>query len=300
MNVLPFVSIFLIVIALFSVSSLKDYKLSLSKKKILTGSLQVERLLRNKLYEKTYKRVPEKNLKEIDPTKALTRAPSTKNKSSRTFSREEPRRFVKFGLLLLLEQEHPELEALYAKVISRLYQNHERFTKVNFSKLLKEMISSGKDTLELKSIEDISFLDLYPKDSVLAKAYYKMLSGTHEYLLGKPFGYPALTEIFSLDKTEQKPIAFGGLNSFFLETFFGSEAALAILDKEKSEQEQTQGKRQTLNESQLKTILHEKLPSSLEGDKLIEYFYFEKPTIGKLDTVCFDKDTHIKASKPHL
>lgn len=301
MNILPFVTIFLIILAIFSFSSFKDYKIAILKKNTVEGSISAEREARNILVEKAFQKAPKKRLEKIEKGK------KTDKKNTLTedhFNRDDPQRWVKISLEVLFQDEkHPVFQEMIVKILDSFYSHTEFYhhsSSKNLAKdLLDALIKKAKKLSEETDTKKLNFLDLYPDDEVLSRVYYKMLKGTQEYNLVMKKGYPPLTDFFTLDIPSRKPVHFAGLSTPLLSAIFGDKVKKDILQEEASIRLANQH-RFILDETGLKNILHKSIHDNTEVDKMMEYFDFSRPVKRKLDIVCFEKNTHIKVTKPPL
>lgn len=303
MNILPFVTVFLIILAIFSSSSLKDYKVDVVKKNTIIGSIQAERSIRHLVIEKIYQKAPKKNLETI-ASKKEDQSKKIHLEEDYLFSRDDLERHKKLNLSPLFTKDHqPLLEELYAKAIEALYGHNSFYTRFPNKKLsqflLKSLIDKAQNLLKDNPNKKLMLTDLFPSDETLFEIYYKMLKGTQEYNLKMKKGYPPFSDFFTIDETKQKPIFFAGLSSEILEAFFGSEVKQKILEEE-ALLRLSQAKKTSLDETKFKDILHTLMAEDKKIDKLIEYFDFSKVKKTKLNFVYFEEKTHIKASKPAL
>lgn len=244
MNLVLFVTIFLLIFGAISHSYFESYhKFQLEARTIQTY-LTSMRLLRNKIEQRNSKRL-KKTAKESLPTSPSHATSPTTPSWNRNYY--PPNKDGKISLFPLMEvgKSSPLLYKIVLDYLHRLYR-HTSFYKADLMKpLLDALIQRG---LQLQhSGEPVTFTALYPKEKNLHDLYYKLLRGTNKYTTKSPsspqnepislIGIPPFTDFFSLEKKRQVSISFPFAPLVLLEVLFGQESTQAIYNKEQEHRE---------------------------------------------------------------
>lgn len=306
MNVLPFVAIFLTILATLSYSFLDKSKILLYEKEIALSYMKVERDLLKKLHREAFKKAPIKKISESTPIATAFSVDSKVEVDSSLSPRGDD--LSKMNLSPLFTENCPkEIQMICQNLLKILYQHAPFITSSSldeiFKTLLQSMIKSGKEKIAVckekeEEISTLSLSEFYPKNPQEHALFYKMLKGTHMYNLGME-GYPPLQDFFFFeeDKTPQL-LHFPSLSPLMLEVVFGREESLAILSKEiEVRTKNPERTLKTLSKEELVSLLHEKFPTKIYFDKLIEHLGFT--TKNKTEDIisAFDSKTSIKIER---
>lgn len=259
MNILFFVSTLLVILSFLSAASFHHVVSFESEKTSFTGHMEGLRRTRNMWQQKLF----------VDATKAATPASAALDKvpkkfksfsSHRKLTPPSPYSKLNIAELLFEEISSPLLRKSAEKLLMDLY-GEKPFTqsieRENWPHaLLSELIKIGKKKKELSDLQD-----LQPEAEPLRTLYYHMLKGSGAYNLETKQGYPPLSDFFSLEKNERKPIYFCFASYPVLTAVLGEEIAKEILQKEK-EKSTSEGGRRVLTKAELQALL-----VSAEGPK---------------------------------
>ncbi|MBM3184508.1 MAG: hypothetical protein FJZ64_04305 [Chlamydiae bacterium] len=224
MNILPFVTILILVISLLISSFFQGHKESSLSKLGLTGVTEAYRLARNSKQEDLLRKV--KNL------------PEEKQKGTKKYFRERITDNSKFNFSPLLKEENPFLEEVLQNFLERIYHCPKGFSKA--------LIESAKANPGFTSFEELSM----PQPEFHA-LWYKMLKGSPNY--PDAGEWPPFSHHLIL-RDEKEVIVIRKASLFLLQAFFGEEIAEAIVAKEK---EPDRGKKIQISDKELKEILTE-------------------------------------------
>lgn len=301
MHVLPFVSIFLIILTSLSYSFLDKSKTLIYEKQMALSYMKVERQLLRTLHREAFKKIPKKK-KSSEPSQKPAPNPEY---SPRLHSHSKMNLFP-----LLTEKTPSECQQVFKRLLKALYQNSpflDRSTiDVTLSHLSETIIKTGKNHLALcKSLkEDLSSIrlsDLYPETTSEHALFYKMLKGTHRYDLAKE-GYPPLEDFFCLEEHPEPYIAhFPSLSPLMLTVIFGTEEGLAILEEEQDLRTKTPERvLKTLSKEELVAFLNKQFPSKTSLSLVIEHLDFSSHSTKKEPLIVYDKLTHLQIEKTRV
>lgn len=308
MNILPFVAIFLIILATLSYGFLDKSKTLAYEKEVAISYLKVERRLLEKLHKEAFKKAPRKKSSTLASDASAKPVPKID-----TDPRLSPRdhSLAKMNLFPLFNDNCPvELHLLCQNLLKACYHSCSFFETATLNQTLQEllngMIKTGKEKIALciEKKEDLSLLnlsDFYPTEPSQHAIFYKMLKGTHVYTLGSQ-GYPPLEDFFFFQE-EKTPMVlhFPSLSKEMLEVIFGKEEANAILAKECDLRSKNPERvLKTLSKEELASLLHEQFPSKTYFDKMIQYLGFTPQQKKKNKIISFDEKTSIKIEKEKL
>ena len=252
MNILFFVSSFLVILSFLCASTFHTVASFESEKIGFLGNMTGLRQTRNKWQNKLF----------VDATKAPNPQAAAINKIPKIIKEYKshrdttiPYQYSKLNIADLLNTESSS--KLLQKTVSNLLKNlygHAPFIKESglehFEEILtKEMIKSGKKNKAVSTLQDLS-----PESEPLKSLYYKILKGSGDYNLKKNLGYPPLSDFLFLDEKERKPIYFHFASYHLLLALLGKDLADEILEKEESKSKISGGKR-TLTEEEFKALL---------------------------------------------
>lgn len=304
MNILPFVAIFLVLLAIFSSSFFENGKIFLLEKKASIGFLAAERELEQKIHLEAWKKAPKKKAEKKEGEE-LTKPLKDEDIAIleeievTEFSRENLTN-QKVNLFVFFNQDLDPRALLVFENFFKSFYEHAPFMKdsgKDLSEFLKNYRKAGIDLLERlrkenKESETLTLLDFYPASEDEKALYYPMLRGTNQP------GYPALEDVFCYRPQQNTKIfSFPSLSSSMLISIFGKDAAASIQEEERLlQQNDPKGLFKPLTQDQLKEVLHKKHPSQ-DFDAIIELLDFSRVKITDPFIIAEDAATSILRKK---
>lgn len=300
MNILPFISFFLLVIAGFFIAMQNMSENGCCRGMVLLGEFRAERAARNRIQSGLFETLSEA---ELDTTKStIKKTREQKISSLRNFKRISEKH--KLNIYPLLQTSHPQSTQLYIfslELLRALYSHCEFYTEKFPETILHSIIEAGKKWLEPDNQSHI--LQLIPSIRTELDSYviYQTLRGTNYYDVEKKEGIPPLLDFFTVSSDKKhKPLYFPLLRPIYLNVAFGEKCAQALLSREgeKKKNREKKNKKPILTKSELLQILEE-LPqgASFPFEEIMAY---SRPRIGKLDKkqACgIDQNTRIYITK---
>ncbi len=214
MNILPFVTILILVISLLISSCFQGYKETAFSKLGFIGKINAYRETRNSAEQSRFHvACPGTKKKSLNPDT------SEKEKSPSHF-REHITDNSKFNFAPLLKDESPFLE----EVLNRLLHNFYPDLPKGFTKAL---LTAARN---LPS-EEFSFENIVLPDKKLHAVWYKMLKGSPER--------PPLSHHLIFKKNKPEVVIASKASIPLLKAFFGEEITAAILEKEEEPDRKT-------------------------------------------------------------
>lgn len=302
MNILFFVSSFLLIFALFSAHVLKNSLFLETEERCSRGYVRSHIMLQNRYEKYKYKLFHQASIRRVtkgDQQEELKQAIHPTFRSHR--KEKNPPHIAKFNLAPLLESQEGQPKSLAyqtaAQFLERLY-GHTFFWQEAQKKdsrlshaLLDAMLTSSYSGEDVSSVAE-----MFPQDADLQKIFYKMLKGTKNYHLKEKQGYPPLEDFFRIDYQEKSAIFFSYAPYPLLCALFQEKVANEILSMEKKKWEKDQ-KLHTVTQNELETLLGTQT-QALKGKAIQEYdaiLNFSKKKI-HLETLCYtDEDSSITA-----
>lgn len=246
MNILPMVLVFITILTSLSYYSVSQTQFISQQQKLCTGFLQAQRSLINSRYKKIFK--ASKSLKEKKGTKMSQHL--------------KPIRPKQGGILNFYYLLDPTTEKMAMSVLESFFTNaygtYEPFEKMQNPSFVKEFIlalkEQGKKTLQER--DELTLVDLFPKDPTYRSLYYKMLKGTMPFK-SKFLSYPSLEKICIIkNQGSSKFFGFSQLSYEQLSWIFKEPIASAIEKKEiEINQSIEDGKKRTLFKHEVEEIL---------------------------------------------
>ncbi len=269
MNILPFVTILILVIALTISSFFGGFKESSFAKIGSTGLINAYRLARNSSEETRLENFASTLPKPAkDNTEKKPSPPKVKKNREKSF-RENITDNSKFNLTPLLKEDDPFLEEVFANYLLEIYQNTHlasdyKYDKKALPKLLaKEIVQAIKKLPS--ATESLEFEKIILASKSLHDIWYKMLKGSPSY--PNNGGWPPIGHFIVLIETKEPTVICATKASIpLLKAFFGEEITTAILTKEKEEER----KREPLVKAEIVPLLEEHSFSSAKR-KYITY-----------------------------
>ncbi|MDX8430817.1 MAG: hypothetical protein SNF33_03305 [Candidatus Algichlamydia australiensis] len=253
MNILPFITVFLLVFALLASSFMSGVGEITSTAKAHREYMADMRAERNKIETQLYEKTKRKHRKK-PPSPGLK-----KEKRERPYIsariRAKNSDFAKFNLFRLIsETQTPKtLDQAFSNLLHKLYSGAIPSHEIELLK--KKILQRGQQKLKkaAKKGEEIDFFELTELLNVEDPASYKILRGTHKHDLTT--GIMPLGEFVYFDKTSS-PLYINLASPELLLLLFGEEKMQKILFKE-------QKLKRGLKRQEFQEIIPEKLFSSM-------------------------------------
>ncbi len=241
MNILPFVTILILVISLTISSFFGGYKESSYAKIGSTGLISAFRLARNSAeetrllnYAKTLTPETQETAEKPEKPEKKQAPPKVRKNREKSF-RENITENSKFNLAPLLKEDDPFLEDVFTKLLIEIYQNTDlaidyKYDKKELPKLLvKEILLSARKG---SFAEPIEFEMIVLPNKGLHEIWYKMLKGSPNY--PDKASWPPISRFVILKEIKDKKVVAAKKASIpLLKAFFGNDITTAILEKEK-------------------------------------------------------------------
>lgn len=266
MNVLPLVSVFLILFAIASYTFLHSVKATIQENFHYKGALAVERTFASKVQDELYKN--QKGDKE-----EKRENPSKKDDSATFVSHRDSLRFPNSSKLnirpLFTEEGNPQLEKVALALLTGLYQGTSIYTEGMQREILDVIIHTSKNNPNVQTFEEL--LTKIPDNNV--PLFYKLIKGTQVYHLSERKGYPPLGDYISLDgkSNKRKSINFYRASRPVLSALFGEKLTELIIAEEKRKWD-VDHKKKFLKKEELQAFLTEKCKKNLSDFEALLYF----------------------------
>jgi len=292
MNIIPFVTIFVISILLI-ISSIFKGDVNYSFSQIgLNGYVKANRIMRNNVEEKKFSHYIKKNKKDGNK----------KNKKKKSLIkiesnfREKMKDDSKFNLFPLFYQDQPEtIVNQFKKIMKSIYLDTElcrdiKFPELFLESLAKEILEKGKNLPTNKSLE----LEHVILSEKFQKTWYKMLHGcsTHNWQINQKknnSGWPPFSQFFILSEQNSKfsVLCVKKAHPIILKEFFGEAITKEIIEYEHNTSSPI--KKKDLEE----ILLQHNFPS--DKKKYFQYIPFKK--MQHIERVV-EKNSHISIEIP--
>lgn len=243
MNILPYISFMMIIIALLFAAQFKGGSTLKWTQSSHSGFVRCMRAARNNF---ELKKVPSKDRKAEAKEQGETRDVEFVYFREKKLS--EP---TKFDISALLKEDDKFLDQVLETLIENLY-SHTTFyqEEKNFNtRFVMELKRRKKELLS----GDVTLQSLSFKDPALKAAYYKMLKGTYK---GER-GYPPLCDYITLDLSRKASVYFQAASKPVLQAFLGDEAMQMVEEAELAKYEKGSGKSYALTGKELSELLKE-------------------------------------------
>ena len=285
MNILPFTLVIVILLALFSTSSMEKQRVASQQERLYCSSFRTYRDARNQRVNLAYKA----KQRERKPPPSQEKVASSSKKKERYF-REEAigTECGRLNLSSLLDdpQKWPLLREVAISYIYQIYGDFEWFDHSNnFAELLFDELIKTYKTIDRET----------PFSKVQLKApfdlpFRKMARGTQTYDL-KGNGYPPFDHLFTFEKKGRAPMNFYGANLLFLSTLLGPNEAKKIEEYEKSLLQKKSDGKITLD------FLQQSLKDHPEKSEKLELLDFSSRSLRRLESA-YDQTTGITVRLP--
>ena len=282
MNILPLVSAFIFLFALGSYTLIHHFKATMQEQNHYSASLNIQRKYAKKILKKKWKEIEGKNLHPKKNTE------SNKDENLQYFSPRDRLKFFpekKLNIFFLFsENKDPFLEEVTLRLISNLYKRTTIYTE----NLPEKVLTAITRIIQADPSID-SFEKLAPKLLVEDhEFFYKIIKGTHDYILFSDKGYPALGDYLTITAhKKQKPIFFRRASTALLQALFKDPIAHQIRLAEKRKWEEKH-KHNALLMKELETLL---LQHKLNLSDYKPYLSFSRQKTGASQEALVDEKT---------
>ncbi len=286
MNILMFVSSFLILFALFLATILKESVFFEYESRSAKGSIKTEIALQSKYERYKYR----------EETRPHSKKPAAKSTASFRSHRKEksPPTLGKFNLSAVFDKDKKNINyESGARLLRFLYGHTPWFAEKDLEyEILDAMLSCEEETVSSLAV-------LFPKEPRLQEIYYKMLKGTPNYDIKRKKGYPPLEDFLYLGEKEQKAVYFYYASYPVLFAVLGESIAEEILSLERKKWEKDH-KLHTVMEEELRSLLamHTKELKGKAFQDWGELFSFAKKRVYLEKLSYEDPDSHVTAHLP--
>lgn len=266
MNVLPLISVFIILFALGSYTFFHSVKATFQENFHYKGALAVERAFASNVQEEFYESQNGKASDEKEETE------SKKNENKAFESHRDNLKFPESSKLnirhLFTDEGNPLLEKVALTLLRELYQDTTIYTPDLEREVLHLIVATAKVHPSINSFEEL--LMKLPDSKV--PLFYKLIKGTQIYKLKTRQGYPPLGDFISLDgkSNKRKSINFYKAKRPVLSALFGETLTGQIIGEEKRKWEAERKK--FLTREQLQAFLAEKCRRNYTEFEPLLYF----------------------------
>lgn len=261
MNLLPFVVVIIMILALFSTSFFDRHVMERKEQEIYLAYFKGLRAARNHKEDLAYR--------------SLTRG--GKSRATNPSKKEPPEKGIPYfrdekvgwknGRLNLSSltqdaQKWPELKAITIAYIKRLYSDHDIFPGEDkfAEKLIDALIAAYKGADPLLPFHEVELDDRFHI------SFYKMLKGTHTYDLKNKIGYPPFGDFFTFEESEKPPMFFQDATTIFLSIALGAKKTQIIIDEELKEIKESGCHHSSITRVKLEELLRDSSPSPQQLD----------------------------------
>lgn len=298
MNILFLVMSFLLICLFFNALTLKNTTF-LSAKQSHVSSYHTSKLaLQSKIERykyKTYKQEHSKTKKQglIDSTLS-----NVSIKEKKTFVSHRIKEVIpdlgKWNLAALCVAD-PKTAPLLIELTEKLFQSlygHASFwqeAEKQIPHFSHKLVSSFLEKKEASTLSEI-----FPKDSQLQPAFYKMLQGSGFYSLSEHKGYPPLKDFCSFLEKNSSITNFPSAHLLIITTLFSQELSQEILTAEEEKWAKNQ-KSHSLTKEELKHICtgHSLFLKGIQFDQLEPFLQFSHQKNKKKKLTHKDQKTQI-------
>lgn len=277
MNILFLVSAFLVILSFACAQTFHTVVSFESEKTVFMGYMKGLRRTRNMWQQKIF----------TDATKGIappiTKAPVKKEKPLKNFTshrkQRNPSQYSKLNLSHLFADETSSipLQKTALSLLKKLYGDKPFIKRSGIEnveqQILTEMLKIGKKLATVSDLQDLS-----PAEENLKLIYYRMLKGSGDYNLEKNLGYPPLSDFFSLEQNERKPIYFSFASYPLLCALCGKELAQEIVEKEEEKSIKADGRR-TLTKQEMEELINRKMGPKGTSSEIIDLLSFSKKNV---------------------
>lgn len=272
MNVLPFVSAFLLIFAICSYSFVHNVRSAVEEWIHFRASHRISRKFFAKCADEIYKTHRGKDLhpsrKSSQPVEtAVYHSPRDAfNKKSQTKINLRP---------LIAEGNHKKLEAIICSLLEKLYFFAFPEMKELEKEILKILVKALKEHPECTRFDQL--LPYLPKENY--SFFYKLIRGTQNYKIYTTIGYPPIGDFISLEKMQpsEPPIHFCHASRPILEATFGMNIAPLIINEEKHKWEKDH-KHHPMKKQDLEALLLSHRLNPADYESLFSFTYEKNPS----------------------
>lgn len=298
MNILPFISFFLVLIAGFFIAMQNRGESACHRSLLLLGEFHAERLARNRIQSYLFETL--KGTHKEERTKQRQGQQRERGISNhRTFKRVSEKHKVNiYGLLQFPNPESSHLYSFSIQLLTALYQHCDFYNERLPKTILQSLVEAAKRALEPNNPFNVVQIMPSVVTGVDSDMIYQVLRGTNYYDLEKREGIPPLLDFFTISPDKRhKPLYFPLLRKVYLDVAFGEKCARAILQEENKKEEE-KGKGSILTKAELFELLERMGPETLLH--LDGIMFYSRPPIGRSDksqVAGVDERTRIQVRK---
>lgn len=284
MNILFLVSSFLVILSFVCAQTFHSVVSFESEKTFFIGYMKGLRRTRNMWQQKIFSDAKKFVSSPTQGTLVKKEKPLKNFDSHR--KQRTPSHYSKLNISHLFTEQPPStvLHQTALSLMKQLYGDKPFIKKSgieNFEQqILAKMIKLGKKTPLVSSLKDLS-----PSEEPLKLIYYRMLKGSGDYDLEKKQGYPPLSDFFSLEENERKPIYFSFASYPLLSALFGKDIAEEIVKKEEEKSLKALARR-TLTKQEVEEMLIRKMGPKGNSLEIVDLLSFSKKNI-KLEKLTY-------------
>jgi hypothetical protein len=293
MNLLPFVTVIITVLALFSSAFLQKHIIEKKECALYKAYFKGLREVRNQKEGKAYTSL----MKKSGTTEKKPSSISSSKTRKKGYFRDEKigleNGMLNLSSLVSSPEKWPQLKGVAIKYIYHLYGNKGIFPEN--SKFVENLLESLVKEYQKDEIDDETELyDLELCDPYTVP-FYKMLKGTRTYNLETGVGYPPFGDFFTFKGREKAPMFFQDANTTFLQVAFGAKPSKLLIQAELKKSEKSNRYHAALNREELENVFSTAVISPQLLD-LFEYAY-QKSSNQKMLSVT-DAKTHLTVQAP--
>lgn len=257
MNILPFVSGFILLFAIGSYTFVHQFRAMNWEKKSYFGALQVERDYANRPARALYHSYKGEELHKKEKT-----ASPKEEKFLSPRDTTNPCPEAKLCLQPLIAKEDPTVRSMAISLVKVLYEIPK---KVDAEQVVDIVVKVARKNPKVEDFPQL-LCCLEPEEAALL---YPLIKGTHQYKLRTKEGYPPLGDFFLL-KGRKKSVNFSYATRPLLIALFGERIGAQVIAKEKEKWEEEE-KNRPLKKEELAQFLLEQGKNLTDFEPLIQF-----------------------------
>ncbi|MCI0381668.1 MAG: hypothetical protein L0207_01255 [Chlamydiae bacterium] len=267
MNLLPFVSAFLLILSLLSYRCFNNLVETISEERSFLGKVSTYIDIDSKISKKKFA-----GMKNEKTEKSSAKKSKSKSKAGAYLSHREnenPHPLSKLNIAPLFRDTYEKKEMIFRialEGIRILYEKTPIYREGMNEKILSWMVEVGKGDATIQSIDE--FVQKIPDNM---KWLYPFFKGTNSYVIGKK-GVPPLSDFFAIDQRKNiKSIHLFYTSKPILQAFLGKNLTEEIEKKEREKWELNHSHR-PITKGELESILLKERRISFSDVESITYF----------------------------
>lgn len=265
MNVLPFVSAFILIFALCSYAFVHNVTSAIEERVHYSAFQRISRAYDSVCINERFKQFKAVKKNQSPKSKQTKSLSDTPYKSPRERMNKLPE--MKCNLRALLDPTHSKtLLPLAQNMVRRLYFLTPFYYPDLEKEILTQIVEALKQHPDCASFEELSS-HLPPEKMPL---YYKLIKGTGIYKVSTTTGYPPLGDFFTIRKGKGAPIHFCFCSAEILEEAVGSRLARLIKEEEKKKWEDDH-KHRPLSKAEFERIASAEQKNPADFDTLFSF-----------------------------